>query len=116
MERQKSTQNTNFSLSANAAKRILQMVETANENQFFRIEVNAGGCSGFQYEFLMDDKAKFNDIIIEKNGAKVVIDDISIGFLENAQLDWVEELIGSSFKIINPNARSSCGCGMSFTI
>lgn len=116
MERQKSIQTTKFTVSERASMRILQMVKDKNDEQFFRIAVNAGGCSGFQYEFLMDDKPKFNDIIIEKNGAKVVVDDISIGFLENAELDWVDELIGSAFKITNPNARSSCGCGMSFAV
>ena len=116
MERQKSIQTTKFTVSERASSRILHMVKDKNDEQFFRIAVNAGGCSGFQYEFLMDDKPKFNDIIIEKNGAKVVVDDISIGFLENAELDWVDELIGSAFKITNPNARSSCGCGMSFAV
>ncbi len=116
MSKQNIIENSNFSVSNRAAEQILKLLSENNDNSFFRIAVNAGGCSGFQYEFDMDNKEKANDIIIEKNGAKIVIDDISISFLDNGQLDWVEELIGSSFKIINPNARSSCGCGMSFTI
>lgn len=109
-------ESNNFSVSDKAAARIVKLLSENTNQKFFRIAVNAGGCSGFQYEFNLDDKSDDHDIILEKNGAKVVIDDISLGFLQNAQVEWVEELIGSSFKIVNPNARTSCGCGMSFSV
>ena len=80
-----------------------------------RVAVEGGGCSGFQYEIDLDD-AKPNDLIISGNGESVVIDSISLPFLSSAVIDFSEELIGARFVIDNPNASSSCGCGVSFSM
>jgi iron-sulfur cluster assembly accessory protein len=85
-------------------------------DQFLRITILSGGCSGLQYQFDLEIKTEADDIVIEKDGAKVVIDPTSYPFLENASLTYEQELIGSYFKITNPNADKSCGCGGSFSI
>lgn len=82
-----------------------------------RVTVEGGGCSGFQYIFTLVDKFSTSDRIFEKDGVKVVVDDISLGFIKGATIDYVEELIRSSFMVTqNPNASSGCGCGSSFTV
>ena len=80
-----------------------------------RVAVKGGGCSGFEYEITLDDPAD-DDIVLEEDGQKVVVDPVSLPFLENATIDFSEELIGARFVIDNPNASSSCGCGTSFSI
>ncbi len=80
-----------------------------------RVAVKGGGCSGFEYEITLDAPAE-GDLILEANGQKVVVDDVSLPFLENATIDFTEELIGARFVIDNPNATSSCGCGTSFSM
>ena len=109
-------ENHGFSLTNAAQKQIEELLLKSDSYEFFRLAVNGGGCSGFQYEFAMAQKQNPDDIIIQKGDAKVLVDLISLPFLENASLDWVEELIGSSFKVRNPNAKSSCGCGVSFSV
>ena len=84
--------------------------------KYFRITVLGGGCAGFQYKFDFDTKKRNNDIEISAYGVKILVDDISQGFLHDAELDYVEELLGSFFKVNNPNATASCGCGTSFSI
>lgn len=81
-----------------------------------RVAVMGGGCSGFQYRFSIDDTVMDDDHTIEQNGVRVLVDTISANYLKGAQLDWVDELIGASFQIQNPNATASCGCGTSFTV
>lgn len=105
-----------FSVSDSAASKIAHLIATEPGATLFRVGVNGGGCSGFQYEFGFAQSAGGDDIVIEKDGAKVAVDSISLPFLEGAEIDWVDDLIGSSFKIRNPNAKSSCGCGVSFSI
>ena len=85
------------------------------EGKALRVAVEGGGCSGFQYEIDLDE-AKPNDLIISGNGESVVIDSISLPFLSSAVIDFSEELIGARFVIDNPNASSSCGCGVSFSM
>ncbi|PIR34775.1 MAG: hypothetical protein COV36_00145 [Alphaproteobacteria bacterium CG11_big_fil_rev_8_21_14_0_20_44_7] len=97
-----------------AAARIAVLLEEEKKSAM-RITVDAGGCNGFQYKFDLDEIAG-DDIITEKNGIKVVTDPTSIEFLGDAQLDFIEELGGKFFKISNPNASSSCGCGSSFAV
>ncbi|MEM0937390.1 MAG: iron-sulfur cluster assembly accessory protein [Pseudomonadota bacterium] len=80
-----------------------------------RIAVKGGGCSGFEYEILLDEAAE-GDLVLEADGQKVVVDEVSLPFLENATIDFSEELIGARFVINNPNATSSCGCGTSFSM
>jgi len=81
-----------------------------------RLAVTGGGCSGFQYNFALDDAQLDEDIVVEKGGAKVLIDPVSLDFLKGAEIDFVDEMIGAAFRINNPNATSSCGCGTSFSI
>ena len=110
------TQN-NFEITDNAAKRIAYLFEQDKKpDLYFRITVLGGGCSGFQYKYDFDDKATDKDIIIEKNKARVAIDDISIGFLKDSKIDYVEDLGSAGFEIKNPNATAKCGCGNSFSI
>jgi iron-sulfur cluster insertion protein len=104
-----------ITLSERAARRIAQILR-AEHAALMRISVEGGGCSGFQYRFdLVQDPAP-DDIMIERDGAKVVVDPISLGFVRGAEIDFVDELIGAQFKINNPNVTASCGCGTSFSI
>ncbi len=105
-----------FLLTENAAKRIQNLLMTEEENSFLRISVTGGGCSGFQYNFIFDNLTTEDDQIFEQFEAKVVIDDISLGFIEGGILDYTEDMVASKFVITNPNATAGCGCGNSFTI
>ncbi|MBE1284617.1 MAG: iron-sulfur cluster assembly accessory protein [Rhodobacteraceae bacterium] len=93
----------------------LAEIGAADQGQALRVAVEGGGCSGFQYEIALD-APKEDDLILEGQGEKVVVDAISLPFLENAVIDFTEELIGARFVIDNPNASSSCGCGTSFSM
>ena len=101
----------------NAARRIavLRTQEQA-ENAFLRIAVSGGGCSGFQYGLSFDDQRNEDDFVFERDGIRVVVDEVSLGLLSGAEVDFVEDLMGASFQVRNPNAASSCGCGNSFSI
>ena len=81
-----------------------------------RVSVNGGGCSGFQYEFAVTGGREEGDLAIEKGGVTVVIDEVSLPYLAGSEIDYAEELIGAAFKIKNPNATASCGCGASFSV
>ena len=87
-----------------------------DESSFFRITVLGGGCAGFQYKFEFENTKKEEDIVITTAKVNVLIDDVSLNFIKGSKIDYVTELIGSSFKITNPQASSSCGCGTSFSI
>ena len=102
----------NFTITDNAKKKIENLLESENINKFFRIEVKGGGCSGYKYHFLMDSKKNNDDIIINN----VLIDKSSFSFIQGSTLDFSEKLIENTFKIINPKATSSCGCGSSFSV
>lgn len=100
-----------------AAKRILALRQKENnEKLMLRITVLGGGCSGFQYELSFDDAVNAGDVTFEKNGAAVVTDEVSLPFLENAEIDFTQSMMKSTFKIVNPNAAASCGCGNSFSV
>jgi iron-sulfur cluster insertion protein len=86
------------------------------ENAFLRIAVSGGGCSGFQYGFTFDDQRNDDDVVFERDGVAIVVDGVSLDLLGGAEVDFVEDLMGASFQIRNPNAASSCGCGNSFSI
>lgn len=90
-------------------------IGAAGQGQALRIAVEGGGCSGFQYEIALDG-AKDDDLVLAGQGEQVVVDSVSLPFLENAVIDFTEELIGARFTITNPNATSSCGCGTSFSM
>jgi iron-sulfur cluster insertion protein len=81
-----------------------------------RLAVSGGGCSGFQYGFSFDDARNEDDRVFERDGVKLVVDDTSLDLLVGAEVDFVEDLVGSSFQVRNPNASSSCGCGSSFSV
>lgn len=93
----------------------LAEIGAAEQGQALRIAVEGGGCSGFQYEIKLDAPAA-DDLVLENNGEKVIVDSVSLPFLENAVIDFTEELIGARFVIENPNATASCGCGTSFSM
>jgi len=104
-------------LTENAARRIAALkVREQAEDAFLRIAVSGGGCSGFQYGFSFDDRKNADDFVFERDGVAVVVDDVSLGLLSGAEVDFVEDLMGAAFQIRNPNAASSCGCGNSFSI
>lgn len=103
-----------FMISDQAVQRLKELRKT-EAAPFFRVRVDTGGCAGFQYIFLFDDTLTPDDRVFEKEGISVVIDDLSLSFLKNAELDYHQEMMSSSFIIKNPNAAKSCGCKTSFT-
>lgn len=104
-------------LTESAARQIAKILnQDENKGMMLRVSVSGGGCSGFQYGFTFDDTKGEGDLVIERDGATVLIDDVSLDLLKGAQIDYVEDLIGSSFAIKNPQAKSSCGCGNSFSV
>lgn len=104
-------------VSPNAARRIAALkTQEAAADAFLRIAVSGGGCSGFQYGLSFDAQRNEDDFVFERDGISVVVDDVSLDLLNGAEIDFVEDLMGASFQIKNPNAASSCGCGNSFSI
>ncbi|MBI1360452.1 MAG: iron-sulfur cluster assembly accessory protein [Alphaproteobacteria bacterium] len=103
-------------LSASAARRINKITASQPAGTMLRVEVVGGGCSGFSYRFGFANTANADDIVVERDGARVAIDEASLPFLAGSEIDFVEELIGASFKVHNPNATSGCGCGTSFSV
>lgn len=98
------------------AARVTRIVSGDEGNTALRISVEGGGCSGFSYKFDLVPAAEDDDIVIEKNGATILIDPISMVYMAGSEIDFVDDLIGQSFQIRNPNAVASCGCGTSFSI
>ena len=107
-----------FGLTRNAATQIAKLLldEIESKDKFMRVAVEGGGCSGFQYIFNFDSQKNNDDHSFEKDGIVVIVDDMSLELIKGGVLDYVEELIGSYFQVVNPNASSSCGCGTSFSI
>jgi iron-sulfur cluster assembly accessory protein len=103
-------------VSARAAKRIAEILNAETPPAMLRVAVTGGGCSGFQYNFTIDDAKMDDDLVLARDGATVLIDPMSLDFLKGAEIDFVDDLIGAAFKINNPNATSSCGCGTSFSV
>ena len=103
-------------VSARAAKRIKAILQAEPAPMMLRLAVTGGGCSGFQYNFALDDTRGDDDVILERDGAQVLIDPLSLDFLKGAEIDFTDDLIGQAFKVVNPNATSSCGCGKSFSV
>ena len=104
-----------FDVSKSALKRIVE-VSKKNKKKFFRISIDGGGCQGFSYKFDFDDKISENDKVLDYNEVKILIDSTSLGFINDAKLDFVEDMIGSYFKVSTPKATSTCGCGISFSV
>ena len=107
---------TAITLTERAAARIQEITAAEAGKSALRIAVNGGGCSGFQYEFLLESGPAGDDLVVERDGAVALVDQISQIYLAGAEIDFVDDLIGQSFKIRNPNATASCGCGTSFSI
>ena len=104
-------------ITESASKQILYLINKENKSDmYFRIKVDGGGCAGFQYNFTFTDTKESKDLELLQNDVKVLVDEVSLNLIKGSTLDYVKELIGSSFKIENPQATSSCGCGTSFSI
>ena len=99
-----------------AIKKIAAILGSEKEPAVLRVSVEGGGCSGFQYKFDIQRAAETEDVVIARDGATVVIDPVSLQYLAGSQIDYADELIGAAFKIDNPNATASCGCGTSFSL
>lgn len=99
-----------------AAKRIAAIVASEADKSALRISVEGGGCSGFSYKFELDKGPHEDDIVVTKDGATLLIDSMSIAYMTGAEVDFVDNLLGQSFQIKNPNAVASCGCGTSFSV
>ncbi len=99
-----------------AAKRIAEIVADEPAGTVLRVSVEGGGCSGFQYKFDLVNEQNADDLAIEKSGIKVLIDPMSLEYMSGSEIDFVDDLVGASFKVQNPNATASCGCGTSFTL
>jgi iron-sulfur cluster assembly accessory protein len=110
------TMTSDVSLSDRAARRIARILQGEPGGTALRISVSGGGCSGFQYGFDLDAARKPDDIVIERDGATVLIDPVSLPFVGGSEIDFVDDLIGQSIQVRNPNATASCGCGTSFSI
>jgi len=105
-----------FSLTETAADRISTMLAGEPDGSFFRVAVLGGGCSGFQYQFSIDTNRDDEDRVFTSHNVEVVIDDMSLELVDHAELDYVQDLMGSYFAVNNPNATASCGCGTSFSV
>ena len=103
-------------LSERAGQQIAKISAGEPQPVMLRVSVEGGGCSGFQYKFDLVTESEADDLIIERAGAKVVIDPLSLEYMEGSEIDFVDDLIGASFQIKNPNATASCGCGTSFSL
>ena len=109
--------SSQLNITENAARKIAALCAAkGNSALMLRVTVLGGGCSGFQYQLDLDNQMHEGDLTFEKNGVKVVTDETSMPFLQNAEVDYVEEMVGAAFKIKNPNATASCSCGTSFTV
>lgn len=107
---------TGISVSDSAAKRIAKILSSEPTKTALRVSVEGGGCSGFSYKYDLVDAQDDDDLVIEKLGAKVLIDAISVPYIDGSEIDFVDDLMGQSFQIKNPNATTACGCGTSFGI
>jgi len=105
-----------ITISDSAAKKIKSIIDDENPNLKLRVFVQGGGCSGFQYGFTLDELSEDDDFTFEKDGINVVVDSLSMQYLNEAMIDYTEDMMGASFTIKNPNVTATCGCGSSFTI
>ena len=108
--------NANITVSERAARRIGEILKGEPSGTMLRVSVEGGGCSGFQYKFDMEHSKASDDLVINRDGAVVLIDPVSVNYLAGSEIDFVDDLIGASFKVNNPQAKASCGCGTSFAL
>jgi iron-sulfur cluster assembly accessory protein len=108
--------SVNVTVTERAARRIGEILRQEPAGTMLRVSVEGGGCSGFQYRFDTERERSDDDIVIQQSGATVLIDPVSLNYMAGSQIDFVDDLIGSSFKVNNPKATASCGCGTSFAL
>ena len=105
-----------ITVSERAARRIGDILKREPSGTMLRVSVEGGGCSGFQYKFDMDRTKAADDLVISRDGAVILIDPVSVNYMVGSEIDFVDDLIGASFKVNNPQAKASCGCGTSFAL
>lgn len=110
------TDTATVTVSERAAQRIGEILKKEPDGTMLRVSVEGGGCSGFQYKFDMDREKTDDDLVIARDGAVVLIDKMSVDYMAGSEIDFVDDLIGASFKITNPKAIAACGCGTSFSL
>jgi iron-sulfur cluster assembly accessory protein len=103
-------------VSPRAARRIGDILKGEPPGSMLRVSVEGGGCSGFQYKFDIERAKTDDDLVISRDGVTVLVDSISVNYMKGAEIDFVDDLIGASFKVKNPNATAACGCGTSFSL
>ncbi len=106
----------NVTVTERAVNKIAAILKGEPAGAMLRVSVEGGGCSGFQYRFDVEREKADDDMVIARNDATILIDPVSVGFLAGSEIDFVDDLIGAAFKVNNPNAKSSCGCGTSFSL
>jgi iron-sulfur cluster assembly accessory protein len=108
--------STSITVSERAARRIGEILKGEPSGTMLRVSVEGGGCSGFQYKFDVERAKAADDLVINRDGAVVLIDPVSVNYMVGSEIDFVDDLIGASFKVKNPQAKASCGCGTSFAL
>ena len=108
--------DANVTVSERAARRIGEILKAEPTGAMLRVSVEGGGCSGFQYKFGVETAKADDDLVIARDGAVVLIDPVSVDYMAGSEIDFVDDLIGASFKVKNPKAKASCGCGTSFAL
>ena len=108
--------STDITVSERAARRIGEILQSEPAGTMLRVSVEGGGCSGFQYKFDMEHAKAADDLVISRDNAVVLIDPMSVNYMAGSEIDFVDDLIGASFKVKNPQAKASCGCGTSFAL
>ncbi|HEY5167232.1 MAG TPA: iron-sulfur cluster insertion protein ErpA [Pseudolabrys sp.] len=108
--------SASVTVSDKAARRIGEILNAEPAGSMLRVSVEGGGCSGFSYKFDIERAQASDDLVIDRDGAVVLIDPVSVNYMAGSEIDFVEDLIGASFKVKNPNATASCGCGTSFAL
>ncbi|MGA8389129.1 MAG: iron-sulfur cluster insertion protein ErpA [Pseudolabrys sp.] len=108
--------STGITVSERAARRIGEILKGEPAGTMLRVSVEGGGCSGFQYKFDMERAKAADDLVISRDSAVVLIDPVSVNYMAGSEIDFVDDLIGASFKVKNPQAKASCGCGTSFAL
>jgi iron-sulfur cluster assembly accessory protein len=108
--------SASITVSERAARRIGEILKAEPSGTMLRVSVEGGGCSGFQYKFDMERAKAADDLVIDRDGAVVLIDPVSVNYMAGSEIDFVDSLIGASFRVNNPKAKASCGCGTSFAL
>jgi iron-sulfur cluster assembly accessory protein len=108
--------STGITVSERAAKRIGEILQSEPAGTMLRVSVEGGGCSGFQYKFDMERAKAADDLVISRDNVVVLVDPVSVNYMAGSEIDFVDDLIGASFKVKNPQAKASCGCGTSFAL